>query len=108
MIEIKDRAKYKHEHYIKNREKYLARNKARKIKAKQHTDYVKTKRGCLHCGYNEHPAALDFHHRDPNSKDSNLRNGVGSGWTIERLDKEIEKCDVLCANCHRIEHFKQQ
>ena len=59
---------------------------------------------CLQCGFNDHPAALDFHHRDPATK----MYSVGQMWvtakSIEAMKEEIAKCDVLCANCHRILH----
>src|SRR6266545_501265 len=56
---------------------------------------------CADCPYSGPPAAFDFHHRDPKSK--RFRIGAFSGqW--EELLVEAEKCDMLCANCHRIRH----
>ena len=75
----------------------------------------KSERGCSRCPEN-HPAALDLHHRQgenksprliPRRKDGTSRNG-GNGWTglsYAELEEELAKCDVLCANCHRKEHF---
>ena len=57
---------------------------------------------CKKCGYNKCPAALEFHHRDPTEKETvNLK----SCLSMKTLLKEIAKCDLLCANCHREEHF---
>jgi len=59
---------------------------------------------CMKCGYNKCKAALEFHHRDPKIKKG--------GWpqmklmSKENRIKEIHKCDLLCANCHREEHAK--
>lgn len=58
--------------------------------------------GCP-CGESD-PIVLDLHHRDPESKSQRLR-GRGRGlWaklSYEEIAVELEKCDVLCANCHR-------
>jgi len=63
---------------------------------------IKMELGCSVCGYNGHPAALDFHHRDPLSKTVALSSLPYLAYGHERILEEIEKCDVLCANCHRI------
>ena len=59
---------------------------------------------CMRCGFN-HPAALQFHHRDPSTKLFNISTKlarVNPDWSI--IDEELKKCDVLCSNCHDIEH----
>jgi hypothetical protein len=56
--------------------------------------------GCQRCGYNEDPRALHFHHRDPEDKEFSL-SWAGSSADA-RIQAEIEKCDVLCANCHAV------
>lgn len=48
--------------------------------------------------------ALDFHHSDPNEKDMEISNMVGLAWSKEKILKEISKCEILCANCHRKHH----
>ena len=59
---------------------------------------------CLKCGF-DHPAALDFHHIDPSEKEFNISFSKSAYKSNkEGLLKEIEKCIVLCSNCHRIEH----
>jgi hypothetical protein len=62
---------------------------------------IKLERGCADCGYNEHPAALDFDHRPGEEKLLLLGRDL-SKYGINRLLAEAEKCDVVCANCHRI------
>lgn len=57
---------------------------------------------CVYCGYNKYVGALDFHHRDPNEKDQNAANMVQ--WSWERQKKELDKCILVCANCHREVH----
>lgn len=54
---------------------------------------------CVLCGYDRHPAALHFHHRDPAEKEFGL--GVrGVARALERCRAEARKCVLLCANCH--------
>ena len=62
-------------------------------------DYLGGK--CMDCGI-DNTLVLEFHHRDPNVKDSTVTGILGRKW--DRLIEEIEKCDLICANCHRIRH----
>ena len=61
---------------------------------------------CGVCGEG-HPATLDFHHRDPSNKEFDIGYGVSKCYPVARMLTEIEKCDVLCANCHRKLHWKE-
>ena len=64
-------------------------------------DY-KHKKGCYRCGVKD-PRVLDFHHRNKEDKlfgIGGFRREIG----FQRLSDEIEKCEVVCANCHRILH----
>ncbi|MBT3249842.1 MAG: hypothetical protein HN846_00030 [Candidatus Pacebacteria bacterium] len=64
-------------------------------------DYLGGK--CCFCGYDRCSAALDFHHRDPNTKEFGLsQSGMTRSW--ERTRKELEKCVLVCSNCHREIH----
>ncbi len=68
-------------------------------------DYKKEK-GCTRCG-NIDPRVLDFHHRNGKDKLFGLgtfRRAVG----FERIKKEVEKCEIVCANCHRILHYEMR
>jgi transposase len=53
---------------------------------------------CAICGYSRNPAALQFHHLDPATKEFTLRNG--DTRSLERMRAEAAKCVLLCANCH--------
>jgi len=58
---------------------------------------------CQICGYNKCPQALEFHHLSPNGKDFGISDkGYTRSWT--RVQKEIDKCILVCANCHREIH----
>lgn len=67
---------------------------------------VKTEYGCDECGFNSHPAALDFDHIDPSTKSFLIPRKVGNG-NLKALIAEIRKCRILCANCHRV-HSRTQ
>ena len=58
------------------------------------------------CG-NDHMAGLDFHHDDPNKKEMNMALIVNRGWSKKRILKEMEKCKVMCAYCHRVWHWEK-
>ena len=57
--------------------------------------------GCHFCSENE-PVSLDFHHLNPDEMDLNV--SVAVSYSIKCLRKEVRKCVVLCANCHRKVH----
>lgn len=62
--------------------------------------HLKMKMGCVDCGYNAHPAALDFDHRPGEQKGLSISKMYLRSW--ESILAEIAKCDLVCANCHRI------
>ena len=68
--------------------------------------YMESRGGakCSRCGYDKYIGALDFHHRDPNTKDPSW----SRGWAIDKLKKELDKCDIVCANCHREIHAEMR
>lgn len=61
---------------------------------------------CIRCGYNKCLGALEFHHRDPSKKDFGIANFRGSKLT-NTITNELDKCDLLCSNCHREEHWNK-
>ncbi len=62
-------------------------------------DYLST-HPCTSCGESD-PRVLEFHHAR-GEKENDITHLVGRGSSLDSLIAEIEKCDVLCANCHRI------
>lgn len=58
---------------------------------------------CEYCGYDRCIWVLEFHHLDPDKKDMSIsRDGNTQGW--EKIKRELEKCILVCANCHREIH----
>jgi hypothetical protein len=58
---------------------------------------------CSKCGYNKCIAALEFHHLDPSEKDPKWSNMKTRSF--DKIKPELDKCVLLCANCHREEHY---
>lgn len=74
----------------------------RKSKKKKKNFIASFKEKCINCGYSESKAALDFHHTKTSQKKFLL--SKGHHYSYEKIKKEIQKCIVLCANCHRTKH----
>jgi len=70
--------------------------------------YTELKRelACSVCG-ETHPACVQFHHADADSKELSIADAVRRGWGRARIVREIEKCVVLCANCHAKHHARE-
>ena len=60
---------------------------------------------CAKCGWKEHPEILQFHHRNPALKRFPLSAGNVGMYCKSTILKEVEKCDLLCPNCHSYLHF---
>jgi DNA-binding CsgD family transcriptional regulator len=73
-----------------------------KIKSKS----VQYKGGkCEKCGYNKCEWAFDFHHLDKAKKDFSIAQYSTVSW--EKIKKELDKCIMVCANCHREIHYEE-
>jgi hypothetical protein len=69
-------------------------------------DDLKKEMSCKKCGISDY-RILDFHHRESQEKEICIANSA-MRWSKEKISKEIEKCDILCANCHRIFHWEEK
>ena len=65
---------------------------------------MKVNRGCVVCGIS-HPAVLQFHHKDRTTKVKNIALMISTNQPAAVIEAEIEKCEVLCMNCHTIKHY---
>lgn len=63
---------------------------------------------CADCGQAYHHSAMDFHHLDPAQKESQGGKGIQSNLSWARILKELVKTVLLCANCHRIRHYRER
>jgi hypothetical protein len=95
---------YRRNWYHKNKQKAKKEIKKRKKEIKKWFNNYKSTLKCEQCNFN-HPAALDFHHINPEEKDLVIAKVIGNGWSKIRILEEVSKCQVLCSNCHRILHW---
>jgi len=98
-------------HYRKNTQYYREKAKYHTRRYEQiarRTIYeIKLGNPCVKCGESD-PRVLDFDHINSQEKSHNVANMVKSGHSVKSIMKEVEKCQILCANCHRrktSEHF---
>lgn len=90
-------------YYCGDSQKEKSTNRSRRLKRKNKALAIEYKGGkCCKCGYNKCDAALEFHHRDPKEKEFSF--GLFRGYKFESLKEELDKCDIVCANCHREIH----
>lgn len=72
---------------------------------KRKYEYILKRGGkCECCGYNKNLAALEFHHINPEDKEFQIDLRTFSNHSLDKLEPELEKCKLLCANCHRELH----
>ena len=88
--------------YQKNKERYKANAKYHYELKRLALDVYKLYKQCQHCGYDGHPGALEFHH--PGEKRLTVAKIQDYKWQ-EVVDEIIDRCVVLCRNCHGIEHY---
>lgn len=91
------RKKEPKEQVAKRGREYRARVKAKAL------DFLGKK--CSNCGYDKCLGALDFHHLDPSEKEFSIHRALSNHWGWDRVETELKKCIILCANCHREVHY---
>jgi len=67
---------------------------------------LKEAQGCMRCGYNEEGSKLHHHHRDKSTKLFNIANSMT--YSSQKIQDEIDKCDLLCSVCHITYHNAQR
>ena len=89
-----------------NKELQILRVKNRVLILRQLLKEYKEKRPCMDCNQYYPSYVMDFDHRE--DKALNVSNAPARGWSWERTLKEIDKCDLICANCHRIRTWQRE
>lgn len=97
--------KYWRDWYYKNKQKKFESQNRRRRELRKFIDDLKAVSKCVRCG-ESHPACLEFHHKKGFSKKANIGDIYNTGWGLNRLKEELAKCEVLCSNCHKKEHYK--
>ncbi|RYD66689.1 MAG: hypothetical protein EOP83_04460 [Verrucomicrobiaceae bacterium] len=95
---------YKNQHYARNKDRVIEDVAQRKREIREWFKEYRSNLSCIQCGFS-HPAAIEFHHRDPSKKDRAVGVLVNMALSKEAILREIAKCDPLCCNCHRILHY---
>lgn len=99
---------YFKQHYQNNKQYYIdkaAEQNQKFLEVIEKTKQGRLKSGCSVCGV-YHPAILDFHHVDKNKKDFTIAKSRTK--SKEKFLRELDKCIVLCSNCHRILHWRER
>lgn len=97
---------YSAKYYQANKESSKKRISDRKKERRQEWRAFKSTLKCVNCG-EDHPATFDFHHiiKHP---DNRKVHKLLRGQNYKEARKEIKKCIVLCANCHRKVHYEEE
>ena len=94
--------------YPKNKDKHISYVKRNKKRVADFIERYKKEGACMDCGFSgkDFPYVLDFDHgNDGLSKKFNIGNWSRTVLSIKAIVKEMEKCELVCANCHRIRTF---
>jgi len=84
----------------------IARSVKTKRRAREEFSAFKARLSCVQCGEN-HPATLDFHHHTPHPDNIKINELVRSGRLGFAMEEIMNKCIVLCSNCHRKHHYEE-
>lgn len=96
--------KYYYDNYDKHIEYVKQYKKEHREEFNEKIKVIKTKYGCALCDEIE-CCCLDFHHYNGAEKDFNISKVVSNGTCWDKIIKEVNKCVLLCSNCHRKVHY---
>lgn len=92
-------------HYERNKDRYIQESGRRrdesKLKVIENLHQYLVKNPCVDCG-NSDPRVLEFDHRNRQTKFKNVSAMIAENYSWSKIFVEVQKCDVRCANCHRI------
>ncbi len=91
----------------KNRERLYEAQKKHRIKVRLAVFEFLSQQSCVDCGEKD-PIVLDFDHKNPKKKYKPVSKLMSGHWAWKTVEKEIKKCEVRCANCHRRKTYKEQ
>lgn len=89
-------------YYQKNKEDRYKRNKKAREKSIEFLISVKKNAICCDCHRSYHPEVMEFDHVRGEKRECVSVMVYRQGFSISEIKKEIEKCDIVCANCHRM------
>ena len=89
-----------------NRDALYAAQKRHRVKIREKLLEYLSVLACIGCGESD-PFVLDFDHKDPKDKSRGVARMLSGHYSWDSLVKEIEKCEIRCANCHRRRSYSQ-
>lgn len=97
-----------HEHYLNSQERRQNVQNRAKTQKNNNVEFIENikKQGCEKCG-DKRTYVLDFHHINPQEKDNTIAHMIKSS-SLKKLAIEVDKCKLLCANCHREFHYLEK
>jgi len=90
---------------MENKELKFKRDKINALNKRNMVAEIKLASGCMDCGYNTNALALEFDHRPGTKKNATVASLMYRSWDI--ILEEINKCDIVCSNCHAIRTFSR-
>ena len=101
---------YHRNYYKKNQSRYITKNRHNKNRQRERLRailWTMKQRPCQDCGGIFHPWVMEFDHRESSTKRAAVANLVSKGCPDAILLEEINKCDIVCANCHRMRTYNK-
>lgn len=96
---------YAKEHYQKNKKYYIDKSRRAKLRKVEYIIQLRLK-PCTDCRKTYPYYVMEFDHRNPEEKSANITSIINNSW--KKIKEELVKCDVVCANCHRIRTHKRR
>lgn len=96
---------YSKRYYEEHKAETFARNQRTRRRQKLKLLELKAQSPCTDCGNKFHPFIMEFDHTDPSNKLFPV--GRAGGRSGTQISKEMEKCELVCANCHKMRTFRR-
>ena len=103
------RVNYSKEHYNKDKKPYLTRSHNRRVAYRIEVRgwlWELKSQPCTDCGRKHHPCQVDFDHVR-GKKEFDISRAASAQYSRESIEVELEKCEVVCSNCHRLRTYKR-
>lgn len=98
--------RYGKTHYERNKQLYIDKSQRRRQGNTEYIRNIKRQSKCVDCGFGDW-RCLDFDHLPKYEKSATIGGTRVMHWSRKRIDAEIAKCEVRCANCHRIKTLER-
>ncbi len=105
--DVRRAKEYQKEWCQQHKEEMIAKRKKQKLRIRNWFMNYKNTLSCVDCGI-DHLAVLQFHHRDRAEKSFTIADVVRNASSLRLIIEEINKCDVVCVNCHAKRHWKEK